>query len=204
MDGTLNESGPGIIASFKYAMDKLDMPIPDDSELGFVIGPPLGYSFERLNVPSDRINEAIGFYREYYQSKGKFINSVYDGITDVLLELKARGYNLHIATSKPDVMTLSILEYFNLRDYFDFIACSSMNETRSKKDEVIAYALENIRNKDLGTILMIGDRYHDIEGAKANGIDSMGVLFGYGDREELQNAGADYIAETPEDILNFL
>ena len=204
MDGTLNESGPGIIASFKYAMNKLNMPLADDADLNFVIGPPLDFSFKKLNVDKENIKTAISYYRDFFTKEGMYINSVYDGIEDVLKELIQRGYTLHIATSKPDILTKEILIHFDLLKYFNFIAACTMDEKRTTKDEVIAYALENLSHIDKSNILMIGDRYHDIEGAKINGIDSMGVLYGYGDRAELENAGADYIAQTPKDILNFL
>lgn len=204
LDGTINESAPGIINSFRNAMNILDIPIHDDLDLNFVIGPPLSFSFRKLNVPESRINEAITTFRECYSQYGIFDASLYDGIVDTLKILNAKGKSIHIATSKVDFLTEKILEHYKIRNLFGFVAAATIDEKRVKKDEVISWALENIKAANKADILMIGDRCHDVEGALKNGIDCLGVLYGYGSKDELLNAGAKYLASTPKEILLYV
>lgn len=203
LDGTLTESGPGIIKSVRYAMQSLGMPLDEDEKLDFCVGPPLKWSFARLGVPEGEIQHAIDEYRVYFRSKGMFDNSPYPGIRETLDSLRSAGKRLHIATSKPDELTVQILSHFGLLDCFDVIAAAAMDGRRSTKAEVIAYALENLGEVPRENILMIGDREHDVLGAAEFGIDCLGVLYGYGSREELEAAGARYIASSPEDIINY-
>ena len=204
MDGTINESGKGIKRSFRYAMEKLGMPLEEGYDLDHVIGPPLSWSFSKAGAPADRVEEAVTAYRELYNAGALFESDPYPGVVEMLETLKAKGKKLHIATSKPDVMTLRILNHFHLREYFDVIATATMDESRSTKEDVITYGLGLLGDVPREAILMVGDRYHDIEGAKANGLDSVGVLYGYGTREELENAGATYLAETPREVAELL
>ena len=163
------------------------------------------YTFEQtLGFPKEQVAECVRLYREYFAEKGLFENVVYDGIEDLLASLNDEGRCLYVATSKPEEYSIRILEKFGLAKYFRKICGSCMDESRSKKSEVIKYALECAGNPSLNQVLMIGDRSYDIEGAKQNGIPSLGVLFGYGNRPELENAGADYIAETVEDLKRIL
>lgn len=203
LDGTLNESGPGIIRSFFQTMDKLGKPLEDDCDLGFVVGPPLSYSFRELGV-EEKIDEAVRIYREFYSSEGIFNCVIYDGIPELLKTLKDKGKHLHIATSKAEIMARRVLEHFDLMKYFDVIAAATLDDSRSTKPQVVAYILELLGDVSKENIVMVGDRYHDINGAAENGLDSVGVTYGYGSRAELENAGATYIAQTPAEILKYI
>ncbi len=206
LDGTLTDQAQGITNSFIHALKFYGLPIPSYKELCKLIGPPLPYSFETtFGFDHDKAMEAVAKYREYFASKGLFENKVYEGIPELLQTLKNHGLHLAVATSKPEEYSVKILEHFKLSQYFDHICGSLMDESRSKKSEVIAYALEccGLGEGDKDKVLMVGDRFHDIEGAKANGIKSCGVLFGYGSRQELEKSGADFIASTVEDLYRF-
>ncbi len=201
LDGTLTDPAIGITNSVMYALEKYGIKVSDRSQLYKFIGPPLWDSFEKYyGFSKEEAKQAVEYYREYYRDKGIYENLVYEGFEDLLKLLKANGKTLIVATSKPEVFAKQILEYFNIAKYFTFIAGGNLDGTRVKKDEVISYALESCNILDKSKVIMIGDREHDIIGAKKNSIHSMGVLFGYGDREELENAGADYIVETVSDI----
>ena len=143
---------------------------------------------------------AVQYYREYYKEKGIFENKLYDGMEHLLQSLCEAGKKLFVATSKPEAFAIQILKYFSLNQYFTYIAGSNMDGTRSKKEEVIAYALKAGKIQDLSSAVMIGDREYDVTGAKKAGIASIGALFGYGSRKELEAAGADALAESPKDI----
>lgn len=199
LDGTLTESGPGIMNSVRYVLNKLGKPQQPPEVLRKFVGPPLAHSFMHFcGFTEAEANSAIYTYREYYHEKGMFENSVYPGVEEMLKSLKAAGLRLAVATSKPELLSIQILKHFHLDHYFEVICGATMDEKRVKKGEIIAYALEilGISSEEKKRVLMIGDREHDIFGAKENGLDSMGVLFGYGNREELEQAGADFIAET--------
>ncbi|MBQ4563722.1 MAG: HAD family hydrolase [Lachnospiraceae bacterium] len=205
LDGTLTDPGLGITNSVVYALKKWNIEVEDRSELYPFIGPPLLYSFRTFYGFSDEQSEqAVAYYREYFREKGIFENEVYEGVTKLLETLKAAGKRLIIATSKPEEFAVKILEHFELAQYFEYIAGATMDATRHNKCDVIAYALETCGITDLSDVVMVGDREHDVLGARENGLDSIGVLFGYGNREELLAAGATQIAETVEDILNFV
>lgn len=207
LDGTLTDPAQGITNSFIHALKYYGLPIPTYEELCKLIGPPLPYSFEvNFGFDHDKAMEAVGKYREYFADRGLFENKVYPGIPELLQKLKAQGKHLLVATSKPQEYSIKILEHFNLAQYFDYICGSLMDESRSKKSEVIAYALEccGLGEGSKDKVLMVGDRFHDLEGAKANGIKSCGVLFGYGSRQELEDAGADYIAKDIQSLLKIL
>ena len=207
LDGTLTDPAQGITNSFIHALKYFGREIPSYEELCKLIGPPLPYSFETiLGFPKENVMEAVAKYREYFATKGLYENSVYPGIPELLQSLKEKGKHLVVATSKPEEYSIKIIEYFGLSKYFDFVCGSLMDESRSKKSEVIAYALQRcgLSDSDKERVLMIGDRFHDIEGAKQNGLKSCGVLFGYGSREELVEAGADYIVEDVNELLKQL
>ena len=206
LDGTLTDPAQGITNSFIHALKFYGLPIPSYKELCKLIGPPLPYSFETtFGFDHDKAMEAVAKYREYFASKGLFENKVYPGIPELLRTLKNQGRHLVVATSKPEEYSIKILEYFKLSQYFDHICGSLMDESRSKKAEVIAYAMQVCRlaPEDSSCILMVGDRFHDIEGARANNIKSCGVLYGYGSKAELEQAGAGFIARDVKSILNF-
>lgn len=205
LDGTLTDPAIGITNSVRYALKKYGIEVGDRSELYKFIGPPLWDSFEKYcGFSRAEAQNAVEFYREYFREKGMFENLVYNGIEDLLGLLKANGKILIVATSKPEVFAKQILEHFDIAKYFTYIAGSNLDGTRVKKGEVIRYALESCKVGDLSKAVMIGDREHDIIGAKEAGIDSIGVLFGYGDRNELEKAGADFIADTVADIGRIL
>lgn len=204
LDGTLTDPGEGITKSVEYALNKYGIQVEDRTSLYKFIGPPLTDSFsEFYGFSEEKAVEAVSFYREYFGVTGLFENEVYDGIVSVLETLKEKGLHLLVATSKPEEYSVRILEKFDLIKYFDFVCGATMSGSRVKKADIIAYALESAGVEDKSTVLMIGDRHHDIDGAKINGLASMGVTYGYGDRAELEEAGADYIIDSPEEILDY-
>ncbi len=201
LDGTLTDPGIGITNSVAYALSKYGISCEDRTELYKFIGPPLNESFMNFyDFSEEESFRAVEYYREYFKEKGLFENTVIPGVEDMLSKLQKAGKKIVLATSKPEPFTLKILEHFDLIKYFDFVAGATMDGSRSKKADVIAYALEKSGIYSLNDTIMVGDREHDIIGANTVGIDSVGVLFGYGSRAELENAGAKYIAENPGDI----
>lgn len=205
LDGTLTDPGIGITNSVAHALAKWNIEVSDRTELYKFIGPPLQESFECFyGFSAEEAKQAIAYYREYFREKGLYENEVYDGIENLLKELKKQGKRLLVATSKPEEFAIKILKHFHLDQYFDYIAGATMDGSRGKKADVIHYALETCNITNLSETVMIGDREHDIIGAKREGLDSIGVLFGYGNLEEHQAAGATYIAETVEDILKYV
>lgn len=206
LDGTLTDPGLGITNSVMHALKKYNIEVEDRTTLYKFIGPPLTDSFETYYGFSPEESErAVVYYREYFSEKGLFENTVYPDIEQVLQTLKAQGKTLILATSKPEVYAKQILEHFHLDVYFDFVSGATMDKTRVKKPDIIAYAIEKCNLfDDLSSAIMIGDREHDIFGAKACHMASLGVLYGYGSRNELTEAGATYLAQTPIDILKFL
>lgn len=204
LDGTLTDPGCGITNSVAYALKKFGIEAEDRKELYKFIGPPLYESFmKHYGFDKETAETAVSYFREYFRGTGIYENEVYDGITDLLDEIRKSGRKIILATSKPEEFAKTVLSHFSLDKYFDFVAGATMDSSRVEKADVIAYAL-----KESGCTgekaVMIGDRLHDILGAKENGLDSIGVLFGYGSREELEDAGADYIAETVADIIKFI
>ena len=201
LDGTLTDPAIGITNAVMHALKKYGIAVSDRKELYKFIGPPLWDSFEKYcGFSKEEANAAVEYYREYYRDKGMFENQVYDGCEGLLKELKDNGKILIVATSKPEVFAEQILEHFGIAKYFTFIAGSTLDGSRVKKGDVIRYALESCNIIDGSQAIMIGDREHDIIGAKEMGLSSIGVLFGYGSRAELEEAGADFIVSTIEDI----
>lgn len=205
LDGTLTDSEPGIINSIEYALKKYGIEMENKADLRKFLGPPLKESFKQFcSFSEEKAEQAVEFYREYFREKGIFENNVYQGVVELLEMLKAENKRLVVATSKPEPFTYRILEHFDLLKYFDFVAGSNMDNTRCKKDEVIAYALNSCGITDLQSVVMIGDREHDIIGANKVGIASIGVLYGYGDLKELETAGATYIAKNTSEIYEIV
>ena len=205
LDGTLTDPMTVITRSVQHALKAYGIEEPDLEKLCPFIGPPLKDSFMKYYGFSQfQAQEAIEKYREYFSVKGIFENQVYDGIEDMLRELKARGGILLVATSKPEAFAIRILEHFHLKQYFDFICGATMDEKRVKKGYVIAYAMETGGIKHAYEAVMVGDREHDVIGARENHMDSVGVLFGYGSRTELEKAGAGKIAGTVEELKTLL
>ena len=205
LDGTLTDPAIGITNSAAYALAKWGIEVSDRSELYKFIGPPLLDSFGNYYGFSREDSErAVEYFREYFSSKGMFENSVYEGIPAVLSELRARGKKLIVATSKAEVFAKQILEHFDLDGYFDFVSGATLDSSRVKKADVIEYALKSCGIDDIDDVIMVGDRDFDVIGASHFGMDSIGVTYGYGGREELESAGATYIADSPCEILDIV
>ena len=204
LDGTLTDPAEGITNSVAYALSKFGIVVTDKSELHRFIGPPLIPAFmDFYGFSKENAEKALAYYREYFAPKGIFENAVIKGIPELLVALKEQGKHLFVATSKPEEFANQILAHFALDRFFDGIYGSTMDETRNTKDAVIAYALVETGAAREDTV-MVGDRHHDIDGAKKNAMKSVGVLFGYGSHEELVQAGADAIAETVDELQNIL
>lgn len=202
LDGTLTDPGVGITNSVAYSLEKFGIHNEDRRELYCFIGPPLTDSYrEYYGFSEEDAVLAVKYYREYFSVKGIFENEVYDGVPEMLAALCRAGKKVILATSKPEEYARRIVEHFGLDGYFFFVGGGSMDNSRSSKDRVVRYSMANGQVTETSRAIMIGDRKHDIIGAKANGIDSVGVLYGYGSREELEAAGATYIAATPADVL---
>ncbi len=201
LDGTLTNPKLGITKSVQYALAAFGTIEPDLDALCNYIGPPLRVSFSEYHgMNADQAEAAVTKYREYYAKTGIFENEVYEGMEKLLIQLKDAGKTLIVATSKPEIFAIKILKHFKLDGYFTDICGATLDDSRGTKEEVIRYALSKNHLTDYADIVMVGDRLHDIEGAKKVGIASVGVLFGFGSREELENAGADKIAETVDKI----
>ena len=192
LDGTLTDSGLGVANGVLYALEKMNFEKPDSALLKKYLGPPLWTSFaDYAGMSQEQTVEAVRLYREYYNETGAYENSVYPGIPELLQRLTEAGKRVAVATSKVDYAAVKILQHFNLDHHFDVIAGSDESgELRGTKSQVIAHALAELRMCDGTKIVMIGDREHDILGAKEHAIPGIGVLYGYGDRAELAAAGA--------------
>lgn len=202
LDGTLTDSGEGIMNAVRYSLAQSGDRDPGEEVLRRFIGPPLWESFERfLGFSEEKAQRAVELYRVYYKDRGLFENRVYDGIEDMLKGLKNAGKQLAVATCKPEPFSVRILEHFGLSRYFDNITGSLLDGTRREKREVIAEAVRRC-GADPEKALMVGDRKHDIIGARENGIGCIGVLWGYGSREEFLEYGASGIISDPGELLN--
>jgi phosphoglycolate phosphatase len=205
LDGTLTDPAQGITNSLMYALKCYGIKTADRSSLYKYIGPPLLETFSKgFGFSPEKSAEAVRKYREYFADKGLYENKVYEGIPGLLNTLKSDGKTLIVATSKPEEYSVCILKHFGLDHYFSYICGSNMDESRSRKSEVIAYALDRARVTDKSRAIMTGDRMHDIIGANECGIASCGVLFGYGSRTELEEAGAGYIAADIQELERIL
>lgn len=202
LDGTLTDPSPGFIASIRHALQTLQRPIPSDEFIRQQIGPPIEIGMARLLGTSDikAINEAINCYRQRYGSIGLFENSVYPGIEESLIALRDSGARMFVATSKPHVFAKRILEHFGLNPYFEALYGSELDGTHANKSILIALLLRQ-ESLTAESTLMIGDRSHDAIGAISNGLSSIGVLWGFGSREELVDAGVRAICEQPLQLL---
>ncbi|MBR0758617.1 HAD family hydrolase [Bradyrhizobium jicamae] len=203
LDGTLTDPKPGITGSIQYALKKLDRPVPTQDELTWCIGPPLRASFARLLGGEELADRGVEFYRERFGDVGLFENSVYPEIADVLAALSTTPRRIFVATSKPHVFAKRIVAHFGLDGYFEHVFGSELDGTRVHKDELLAYALE-VTGVDPAQALMIGDRSHDVVGAKKNGIDAIGVTYGYGSPTELLDAGASHLCASPRAVLDHI
>lgn len=205
LDGTLTESGEGITKSVQYALEKLGKPEEDLDKLRVFIGPPLMEQFMKYaDVDGTEARRAVEYYRERYAVKGIFENRPYDGVENLLRELKGRGYILAVASSKPEYYVTKILDYFNLSSYFEVVVGSEMNGARTSKTEVIEEALKRLNMSDRRKeVLMVGDKEHDVLGARTAGLDCVAVGYGYGTKEELTAAQPLKIVASIEELLCF-
>lgn len=205
LDGTLTDPEEGITKSMQYALGHMGVEVQDLTSLRKHIGPPLKEGLmEFWGFDEKKTEEAIGWYRKCFAKTGMYQNVVYPGIEDVLKTLVAEGKKLILATSKAEKYAILIMEHFGLDIYFTDMCGSSLDGTRGKKGDVIRYALEKNQITDIDEVVMVGDRLHDILGAKENGLKSVGVLYGFGDREELELAGANKIAQDMKELQNIL
>lgn len=205
LDGTLTDPKVGITTSARYGLEKIGHPISDEINIDWIIGPPLKASLAKiLNVEADHVlaEQAVMGYRERFAVKGLYENHVFEGVAETLAELKRRGYRLFVATAKPTVYAKQILEHFDLAQYFTEIYGSELNGERTNKAELIQYILEQ-QKLQADQCLMVGDREHDIFGARQNGIDTIAVNYGYGSQEELALAQPKYQIDRFNQLLDY-
>lgn len=206
LDGTLTDPKVGITTSARYGLEKIGHPISDEINIDWIIGPPLKASLAKiLNVEADHVlaEQALMGYRERFAVKGLYENHVFEGVAETLAELKRRGYRLFVATAKPTVYAKQILEHFDLAQYFTDIHGSELNGDRTNKAELIQYILAQ-QQLQADQCMMVGDREHDIFGARQNGIDTIAVSYGYGSQEELALAQPKYQIDRFNQLLDYL
>ena len=202
LDGTLTDSGEGIINCATLALKHFGLPVPDKQTMRQFVGPPLHDTFVKFGVPDDKTDEAIAVFRSRYVPIGKFENKPYPGVHKLLEQLKADGHTLYVATSKPEIMATEIMEKFELSQYFDLICGATLDESRVEKDQVIAYLLE--QTGDAANAIMVGDTAFDVLGAAKHNIPTIGVAWGYGQISDMQAAGAKAIAYSVEELYELL
>lgn len=202
LDGTLTDSGEGIMNCARLALSHYGIEVADESSLRVFVGPPLAETFLKFGVPAEEVDQAIEIYRSRYIPIGKYENKPYPGIRELLEKLKAEGHRLYVATSKPETTSVDILEHFDLAKYFDIIAGASFDHARHSKALVIAYLLEQT-GKNLDAV-MVGDTAFDVIGAKSHGIPTVGVSWGYGKVSDMEEAGAIGIAHTMDELYDLI
>ena len=202
LDGTLTDSGEGIINCSILGLEHFGLPIPDRQTLRVFVGPPLHKTFVRFGVPDDQADKAVEVYRSRYNTIGKYENKPYPGIYQLLETLKSHGHTLLVATSKPESLSIDIMDKFELSGYFDHICGASLDRSRTCKEDVIAYLLKEYGNRN--NMIMVGDTHYDVTGAAFHGIPAIGVSWGYGTVEDMEKAGAIAIAHTMEELLALL
>lgn len=202
LDGTLTDSGEGIINCASLALEHFGLPVPSREEMRVFVGPPLDQTLIRFGVPPEKAQEGIDVFRSRYLVVGKFENSPYPGIHQLLEKLKGQGHRLFVATSKPETTSVDILNKFKLSQYFEVICGATLDGSRVHKADVIAYLLSKIGTTE--EILMVGDTEFDVIGAAAHGIKTIGVSWGYGKVAEMEQAGATAIAHTMDELEQFI
>jgi phosphoglycolate phosphatase len=201
LDGTLTDSKQGIIGAVQYAMDKMGLPPADETKILSYIGGPFREELRQAHgFDKSRADRFVELYREYYLSRGIHENRVFDGIENLLAELHASGKTLAVATAKPRQQAETVLTNFNLRQYFGLVAGAKPNGDRSAKVDVIRHALSQLLPPDLAKVVMVGDRCHDILGARENGIDSVAVTYGYATDDELRESRPTYFASSADKL----
>lgn len=202
LDGTLTDSGEGIINCATLALEHFDLPVPSREEMGVFVGPPLDKTFIKFGIPPEKAQEAVDVFRSRYLVVGKFENTPYPGIHRLLENLKNQGHRLFVATSKPETTAVEILHKFELAQYFEVICGATFDGTRVHKADVIAYLLGKIGTPE--NILMVGDTEFDVTGAAAHGIKTIGVSWGYGKVSAMEQAGAVAIAHNMEELESLI
>jgi len=202
LDGTLTDSGEGIINCATVALQHFGLPIPDRETMRVFIGPPLRDTFVKFGVPPEKAEEAVAIYRSRYIPIGKYENHPYPGIHDLLSKLKSQGHRLFVATSKPEEMSSDILNKFALMEYFELLCGATLDGSRDSKADVIAYLLQKIGTADHA--IMVGDTAFDVIGAAAHGIPTIGVSWGYGEVADMEKAGAKAIVHTTDELFTLL
>ena len=202
LDGTLTDSGEGIINCAAMTLERFGLPVPSREEMRVFVGPPLTQTFAKFGVPEEKVDEAVAIYRERYVPIGAYENSPYPGIRELLETLQAEGFRLYVATSKPEGMSVKILEHFDLKKYFNRICGAATDRSRNTKEAVISYLLEETGEKD--NLIMVGDTVYDVLGAKELGIPCIGVSWGYGEVQDMIDAGAVAIADSMDNLLSML
>ena len=202
LDGTLTDSGEGIMNCAALALEHFHIPVPSREAMRVFVGPPLTSTFRSFGIPEEKIPEAVKVFRSRYTPVGIFENSPYPGIHQLLDTLSRHGHKLYVATSKPEEMAITVLRHFDLEQFFTGICGAAMDESRTNKEEVIAYLLE--KNGTADNMLMIGDTVFDVLGAASHGIPTIGVSWGYGDPEEMRRAGAIAVATNMDELLNLV
>lgn len=205
LDGTITDSREGIINGFVHALEHFGIKVEDRKYLERFIGPSLADSFRNeYGFNEEQVAQAIAKYREYYSVIGLKESVLYEGIKELIIDLTKNNKNVILATAKPQVFSEKILENYGIKQYFKFVSGATLDGSRGKKGDIIRYALENLGPVNIDECIMIGDRYHDIQGAKENNMKSIGVTYGFGSEEELKKAGADYIAHNAEELRNII
>lgn len=198
LDGTITDSGQGIINCASLALSHFGLPVPDRETMRQFVGPPLRDTFIKFGVPADKAEDAITVYRSRYLPIGKYENEPYPGIRELLERLQAEGHRLYVATSKPETTATDIMNRFDLARYFDRICGATMDGSRDEKSQVIAYLLE--QTQEASNAIMVGDTAFDVLGAAAHGIPTIGVSWGYGEVKDMEAAGAKAIAHTMDEL----
>ncbi len=205
LDGTLTNPERGLIASFEYAFKKMGIDYGERSALKRFIGPPIYEEWQReFGFTPEEASEALLIFREFFSVYGWWDNELYPGVPEMLSEIKKMGKKIILATSKPEIFAKKIVRLFDIEKYFDFVGGAATDKTRDKKHEVLKYSLDSIGVTDYTSVILVGDRVYDAEGARALGIDSMGVLYGHGSYEEINSSGFTLIAKNVYDITEIL
>ena len=205
LDGTITDSAPGIINSIRYSLEKHGIAVLDEQELRKFVGPPLQQQFQKVfGVMEKEARQMMDSYREYYGTKGMYENRVYEGVPRMLSRPQSAGIRILMATSKPEKYARMIAEHFGFTKYFEYIGGACMDGTRTMKYDVIEYVLDVCKVTDRERVVMVGDRCHDMIGAQQAGLHRLGVLYGYGSQEELEQSGAESLAKTPQNVAEYI
>lgn len=202
LDGTLTDSGEGIINCSALALRHYGLPVPSREEMRVFVGPPLHETFQKFGVPAEECDNAVEVFRSRYTTVGIYENTPYPGVRELLEQLKKQGHRLFVATSKPEMMANRVLEHFDMLGFFEMVCGATMDRSRIEKADVIAYLLQYTGNAE--NAVMVGDTAFDVTGAASHGIPTIGVAWGYGKVEDMVAAGACAIVKTPEELLTLI